>query len=156
MGSVLCITEWYFLWSMLSTYWIVSLSLHPLWLEKCCCYLSWDIELPFSVSIPQAMHGTISYILWIIFVILTPILFTNKLVNINAICMLNFCQFILHLACEWYFDLEIKDYALLHSNWCIAELPLKAELTLLHKNKLYHLTTFIVTKHVWALLLTKA
>ena len=55
-----------------------------------------------SEDAQDILFPPISYILWIIFVILMPILFTNMLVNINAICMLNFCEFTLHLACELY------------------------------------------------------
>ena len=54
-----------------------------------------------SEDAQDILFPPILYILWII-VILMPILFTNMLVNINAICTLNLCEFTLHLACELY------------------------------------------------------
>ena len=55
-----------------------------------------------SEDAQDILFPPISYILRIIFVILMPILFTNMLVNISAICMLYFCESILHLACKVY------------------------------------------------------
>ena len=51
-----------------------------------------------SESAQEILFPPISYILWIIFVILMPILFTNMLVNIHAVYMLNSLKFIWHLA----------------------------------------------------------
>ena len=51
-----------------------------------------------SESAQEILFPPISYILWIIFVILIPVLFTNMLVNIHLVYILNSFKFILHLA----------------------------------------------------------
>ena len=45
-----------------------------------------------SESAQEILFPPISYILWIIFVILMPVLFTNMLVNIHLVYNLNACK----------------------------------------------------------------
>lgn len=50
-----------------------------------------------SESTQEILFPPISYILWIIFVILMPILFTNMLVNMHTVYMLKSCKTIWYL-----------------------------------------------------------
>ena len=60
-----------------------------------------------SESAQEILFPPISYILWIVFVILMPVLFTNMLVNIHLVYNLNACKFILCLACKYLCDVSI-------------------------------------------------
>ena len=60
-----------------------------------------------SESAQEILFPPISYILWIIFVILMPVLFTNMLVNIHLVYNLNACKFVLHLAYKYLCDVSV-------------------------------------------------
>ena len=60
-----------------------------------------------SESAQEILFPPISYILWIIFVILMPVLFTNMLVNIHLVYNLNACKFVLRLTYKYLCDVSV-------------------------------------------------